>query len=701
MRKLTSTNSIEPSTTAATQPIRPWTESCFKRCAGNDARATGPRACGSACGASTVIWGPEKSTVTSPCAQSTYARKTSAAESDTRMMNPSSGIQSPLALEPGKKACEKSKIIWPTEAQPQGAPSLPDRFRYGVSCSRTNAACIVQEMSRPKLLVIGLDGASFDVLDPLMKSGLMPNLQTLVSAGARSELRTTFPPITAVAWSSFITGKNPGKHGIFEFVRRDTSSDREVAVNASFRQGDAIWDILGKAGQRVIVHNFPCTYPPHCVNGILISDFMTPRDRRDYTYPRELLEEIEARFGPYRLHLHQTYSRGNVGNVLDELFDELEYKALVAEYLMTENAWDAFFQYFWGTDRIQHELWHIIDESHPRYDRGEASQYKDRVYRYFTRVDEIVGRLAELAGKEAMVWIASDHGFGPVHTYCSFNIWMMKEGFLKVKRTPLSLLKRVMFNLGVTPELAFRILRSLPLGKLRPSRGVSSQPGASKALKALFLSSSDIDWTRTKAFSKGNYGQIYVNLMGRERHGSVDPSDYADVCDRIVERLRQIQDPGGSGAWLEQISLRSDIYEGPLVDNAPDVCFLPKDMRYLATGNADFTSNRFMVPAFGISGSHRMNGILIGSGGPIKRGFSASTSNILDVTPTLLYLSGQGIPEDMDGRLLTEMIEGDFILSHPILGSSGPTRDEREPVDLSAEENDEIIERLKALGYVG
>src|SRR5215470_2793630 len=145
-----------------------------------------------------------------------------------------------------------------------------------------------------KLLVIGLDGASFNVLDPLIDRGHLPNIANLISKGSRANLETTFPPITAVAWSSFMTGKNPGKHGIFEFVRRDKASDREVAVNASFRHGKAMWDLLGNAGQSVIVHNFPCTYPPRKVHGILISDFMTPRDRRDYTYPSELLDEIEA-----------------------------------------------------------------------------------------------------------------------------------------------------------------------------------------------------------------------------------------------------------------------------------------------------------------------------------------------------------------------------------------------------------------------
>ena len=162
---------------------------------------------------------------------------------------------------------------------------------------------------KKRLLVIGLDGASFNVLDPLIENGHLKNLAGLIAGGARADLETTFPPITAVAWSSFMTGKNPGKHGIFEFVRLDHDSRRELAVNASFRQGSAIWDLLSDAGERVVVHNFPCTYPPRKVNGLMIADFMTPRGRKDFTYPASLLSDLEARFGPYRLHLSQTYGK--------------------------------------------------------------------------------------------------------------------------------------------------------------------------------------------------------------------------------------------------------------------------------------------------------------------------------------------------------------------------------------------------------
>jgi predicted AlkP superfamily phosphohydrolase/phosphomutase len=550
-----------------------------------------------------------------------------------------------------------------------------------------------------KLLVIGLDGASFNVLDPLIEKGYLPNIATLIAGGARADLETTFPPITAVAWSSFMTGKNPGKHGIFEFVRRDRHSKRELAVNASFRQGRAIWDLLGDAGKRVIVHNFPCTYPPHEINGLMIADFMTPRGRRDFTYPASLLEEIEQKFGRYRLHLSRTYAEGNVDAVLDELFDELDYKATVTEYLMTRYDWDAFFQYFWGTDRIQHELWHIIDEDHPRHKKEEAETYRDRVYQYFRRVDEIVGRLIELAGEDPLVLIASDHGFGPVHKYCSLNLWMLQQGFLKLKSDAVTRTKRLMFKLGLTPEWAFTLTRKIPIA-LRPARGVSSQPGASKLLGKFFLSFNDVDWSRSVAFSKGNYGQIFVNLKGREPNGAVTEEDYESVRDSIIGRLESLRDPLTGERWVGQVFRREDIYSGPLVDDAPDIAFLPADMRHLPLGNADFTSNKFMVDAFGISGCHRMNGVMIARGHAIKPGANLEGARIYDMAPTLLYLMDQGVPDDMDGRVLGEAISEDHLNANPVRRSAQGESERPGEMEYSPEENADVIERLKGLGYI-
>ena len=551
-----------------------------------------------------------------------------------------------------------------------------------------------------KLLVIGLDGASFNVLDTLIEKGYLPNIARLIGGGARADLETTFPPITAVAWSSFMTGKNPGKHGIFEFVRREQHSKRELAVNASFRKGRAIWDLLSDAGKQVIVHNFPCTYPPHEINGFMIADFMTPRGRRDFTYPLALLTEIETEFGTYRLHLSQTYAEGNVDAVLDELFDELEYKAKVAEYLMKRYEWDAFFQYFWGTDRIQHELWHIIDEAHPRHNKQEARVYRDRVYQYFSRVDEIVGRLIELAGDDSLVLIASDHGFGPAHKYCSLNIWLLQEGFLKLKPDAITRLKKLMFSLGLTPELAFRLTRKIPAA-LRPARGVSSQPGASRLLGNFFLSFNDVDWNASVAFSKGNYGQIYVNLEGREPNGSVPEQEYNTVRDAIVSRLLELKDTQTGEPWVGQVFRREDLYSGPMVQDAPDIAFLPADMRHLPLGNADFTSNKFMVDAFGISGCHRMNGVMIANGQAIRPGSRLELASIYDMAPTLLYLLDQSVPEDMDGRVLLEAISEEHLHANPITLSAPSDTEQPSELEFSPEENVEMIERLKQLGYIG
>ena len=551
-----------------------------------------------------------------------------------------------------------------------------------------------------KLLVIGLDGASFNVLDTLIEKHYLPNIARLIAGGARADLQTTFPPITAVAWSSFMTGKNPGKHGIFEFVRREQHSKRELAVNASFRKGRAIWDLLSDAGKRVIVHNFPCTYPPHEINGLMIADFMTPRGRTDFTYPVGLLTEIEAGFGSYRLHLSQTYAEGNVDAVLDELFDELEYKANVAEYLMTRYEWDAFFQYFWGTDRIQHELWHIIDKDHPRHNQQEAELYRDRVYQYFNRVDEIVGRLIELAGDDSLVLIASDHGFGPAHKYCSLNIWLVQQGFLKLKSDAVTRVKTLMFSLGMTPELAFTLTRKIPAA-LRPARGVSSKPGASSLLGKIFLSFNDVDWNASVAFSKGNYGQIYVNLVGREPNGSVPEDKYNAVREAIISKLREFKDTQTGEPWVGQVFCREEIYSGPMVHDAPDIAFLPADMRQLPLGNADFTSNKFMVDAFGISGCHRMNGVMIARGQAIKPGSSLEVASIYDMAPTLLYLLDLSVPEDMDGRVLSEAISEEHRYAHPIRISAPNERDEPGELEFSPEENVEMIERLKQLGYIG
>jgi predicted AlkP superfamily phosphohydrolase/phosphomutase len=236
---------------------------------------------------------------------------------------------------------------------------------------------------------------------------------------------------------------------------------------------------------------------------------------------------------------------------------------------------------------------------------------------------------------------------------------------------------------------------------LRPARGASNEPGTSRLLSTFFLSFNDVDWSRTLAFSKGNYGQIYVNLKGREPHGVVEEKDYDSVCRRIVERLKALRDPLTGEAWAGEVFRREQVYEGPRVADAPDIAFLPRDMRYLPLGNADFTSNKFMVDAFGISGCHRMHGVMIGNAAAVKQAERLGAAHIYDVAPTLLYLMGEPVPGDMDGRVLTEIINEDYLFANRIDYSQANEPAQPNAMPYSDAENAEIIESLKNLGYIG
>ncbi|MBL8149774.1 MAG: alkaline phosphatase family protein [Blastocatellia bacterium] len=552
-----------------------------------------------------------------------------------------------------------------------------------------------------KVLIIGLDGMTFDFVDPLIEQGRLKTLSRLMSEGVRSPLETVFPPITSAAWTSFITGKNPGKHGILEFIQRRRGQNRETAANSTHRSGKALWDLFSEEGRRVVVTNFPVTYPPTRVNGFMISDFMTPKGRRDITHPPELLQELEAKFGSYKLYMTETYAKGNVDNVLTELFEELNYKSNVNCYMMKNYDWDLLVTHIWGTDRCQHELWHIIDPSHPKHDKEEARLYKERVYDYWDSVDREVERMIEAAGSDVAVFIASDHGFGPAHKYCAFNIWLLQEGFLKLKQDAMTRIKQMLFSMGVTPELAYKLSRNPLLKPLRPSRGVGTQKSKVGMLNKLFLSFNDVDWARTTAFSKGNYGQIFVNLKGREPEGSVDLADYEKVREKVIAKLRAIKDPKSGGNLIDPIYKREEIYSGEHFEEAPDISFLPKDMTYVSLGNMDFMSNKFMVNSFGNSGTHRLHGVFIAHAKEFNSSLRLPNARIVDAAPTILHLSGIAIPKDMDGRVLTEIFSKEFLTQHPVKIGDAAERGNTEDANFSDEESEEVRARLHELGYMG
>lgn len=552
-----------------------------------------------------------------------------------------------------------------------------------------------------KLLFIGLDGTTFDLLDPLMREIGMPNLEGIIKRGARAALETTVPPITPTAWVSMVTGKNPGKHGILEFLLRREGSMHDLPINQSLRDSAAIWDLLSQKGKKVIVTNMPVTYPPTPVNGIMISDFLTPRGKRDFAYPEDILRDIESKFGPYRLYITEVYAPGNIDKMLDQLFDELEYKTKVTEYLLKNYPWDFCANHIWSTDRCQHELWHIWDESHPMSNRREIDKHKDRVMKFWRTVDEAVGRMAGCIDDNTLLMMGSDHGFGPIHKFLCFNVWLLQEGLLVLKKSAMTQFKSLLFKLGFTPELGYRISMKVGLAKIRLAAGVTNRSQLFKLINGLMLSLQDVDWTRTVAYSKGNYGQIFINLKGREPHGCVTPgAEYERTCSRITEKLKGLVDPANGEKLIGQIWRREDLYTGKHVESAPDISFLPADMRNKPMGTLDLSSNRFITDVYGNSGDHRMNGLYIAAGPNIKPGTRLSKARIIDVAPSMLYLMGYEVPDDMDGEVLTEMISDEYQRANPIRTTTGTDRERDMEVEFSEEDSAEVRERLKSLGYL-
>jgi predicted AlkP superfamily phosphohydrolase/phosphomutase len=556
-----------------------------------------------------------------------------------------------------------------------------------------------------RVLFIGLDGSTFDLLDPLMERGLMPRLSAFIYDGVRGPLETTIPPITPTAWVSWMTGKNPGKHGVFEFLlrRRGSGALPDVPVSSRARDGLPFWDVLGQMGKRAIVTNVPCTYPPSIQNGLMVSDFLTPRGRRDFTSPASLLEEIESRFGPYQLYITEVYSKGNVDRILGQLFDELEYKTKVNRYLMDNYGWDIFATHYWGTDRFQHELWHLVDESHPFFDRNEHDAHIGRIYDYWQRVDATLGELFDAAGDDATVFMGSDHGFGPIKKFLCFNVWLLNTGLLVLKRDAMTRFKRALFRMGLTPDLAYRSAMKLGLAHLRLSVGVTNRSTLMKLANAMMLSLEDVDWTRTVAYSKGNYGQIYVNLKGRESNGIVEPgAEYERVMRELIEKLRRLTDPATGQALIGPIWRREDLYTGPHTDEAPDLQFLPQDMTNKPLGTLDLTSNKFITPVYGNSGDHRMHGIFIGRGPELRRGAEIEGARIIDYAPTILHSFGVEVPSDMDGQVLQEAFTDEYLAKNPVrISDSAALLESAGAGGMSDEESEEIRQRLRGLGYLG
>ncbi len=554
-----------------------------------------------------------------------------------------------------------------------------------------------------KVICIGLDGATFDLIKPFIAQGKLPTFKKLMARGAFSELRSTVPPVTASAWSSFMTGKNPGAHGLFDFMQRRDKSYDLAPVSALDRDGKPVWDLLGDAGKKVIVMNVPVTWPPQPVNGQLITGMLTPRNAENYTYPKELAAELKNAIGEYIIYSDEVYSKGRGEIFLNALKHSAEQRTRAAEYLMQKYPWDFFMLVFPETDTVSHGLWSAYDPTHHEHDPMQAAKFRDGILEIYQHIDSLIARLISNVQPPTSILLMSDHGHGPVRNFLYVNNYLAQRGYLKFKPNIASQAKRIAFQLGLTPRFVYNILLKLGLGKLR--RTLDKRRGGRGLLKRFFLSFADVDWSRTTAYSIGYIGEVHINLQGREPQGIVAPGEeYEQVRDDVINSLRELKlrperskaESKDGAPLVEHIWKKEEIYRGAHLPKAPDILFLPRNLETIAFGDFEFGSNRVIEKSFGVSSSHRMNGIFVASGAGIKNAGEFANASLIDLAPTILHLMGLPVPTDMDGRVLTEALEDLRAIEYGGTSEgSAATRD-----GYSEEEEKEVMERLADLGYI-
>lgn len=486
---------------------------------------------------------------------------------------------------------------------------------------------------RRRVLIVGLDGATFDVIAPLVEQGRLPVLARLMESGAWGELESTRPPLSPVAWSSFLTGKNPGRHGVFGFEEIAPSS-YDMRPVAAGRSGHAsLWRMANEQGRRVVALDIPFSYPPEPVNGWLIAGYGAPvGEGIDFTWPPSLRKELARRFGECEVAVPRMKAfppREAVFRKWDHILDN---RRRIADHLIREAGWDVFMIVLGVTDHMQHGAWTYFDPLHPDSQTIDAPLFREKMFEYYMKADSFVGRLLEAAGGDLHAIVVSDHGFGLTWRGQLTRRTLADAGWLRYRG---GLGRPLMDWLHTAYDRMPRLKRFL---HRRPAERAKLKRVAARA----------IDWPRTAAFPATMGWQVYVNRKGAFPSGIVEPGQpYDTLCAEIRRRLESAAAPNSSRRLIRRAWLRDEIYAGEATAAAPDLVVEYENLHGVAPPAE--------TAAWDLVGSHAMNGIFIGWGPEIAAGRIAG-ARIIDVAPTVLHLMGLMVPDDLDGRVLTEAL---------------------------------------------
>jgi len=531
-----------------------------------------------------------------------------------------------------------------------------------------------------RVLFIGLDGATYTVLDPLMRDGTMPFLRDFIAGGARAVLRSTPQPLTPPAWTSIMTGRTPGNHGIFDFMWPVYQDDKLFIkiVDSRDVKCETIWSLLSRLGRRVIALNFPVMFPARPVNGYSISGFTSWRHLRRGTYPPAFYDTLRTIPG---------VDRKELGMDLDQEKKSIqglqpaEYEAWINFHLRRERQWFEITRHlmerdpadltailFDGADRLQHIAWRLVS---PGLQPATPTPWEHAILslcrRYFADLDSYLAELVKRAGRDGLVVMASDHGFSTSDEIFHVNVFLAQRGYL-------------VWGSGAAEVDG--------TGQHLPQR-MSVQYGL-------------IDWARTKAycFAPSSNG-IYIRVSREPGQPGVPAGEYEAFRRRLIDELLTFGAPDG-GRVVTRVMTREEAFPGTESARAPDLTLVLRDHGFVSVLNAPSVLWRRDQPV----GGHHPEGVFLAAGPGIRAGVSVPPLDLVDVPAFLLHGMGLAVPADFEGRVPTEILTDEWLRDAPVrVGertrpvSGYPAGAPREE-DLADDEEAAVVSRLKDLGYV-
>jgi predicted AlkP superfamily phosphohydrolase/phosphomutase len=526
-----------------------------------------------------------------------------------------------------------------------------------------------------RIVVLALDSLTWDVVKPLLDDGVMPRLAAFLKRAHAGTLNSTIPPHTAAAWSTFLTGQEPGRHGVLDFIHYDPVKQRTAFQDSSATRPNSFLTRLSAAGISCGSIFLPRSYPPYPLqNGYMVSGFETPGTGVRFAEPPDLRDEILRSAPGMHFNFEDDWNRdpdpavfaANIDRAI-EAVDLLETLSLKCQ---RERPVRVQVSYLQAPDILFHKAWRWCDPI-----LGPADPFRRKqILRFFERVDLLVERVFGLNGAASpedrtLRVIVSDHGHGISSGRVFMNTLLQEWGWLT------------------------------PLGRLRR---------AAKKLETLALSQSErrarrweppIDWNSTRAYVShvAMYGFVYLNLKGREPQGIVPAQDFEKVRDDLIARFRAEKVPGSDTPLFPQVLKGEDVFERKAELNLPDLVVVPIDGYFPRKKLTRKAAVRSYPNAVG--GIHRTNGVFALEGPGVAPRFDiANVANISDLAPTLLAALGQPVPTAMTGTPLSAA----FAETLPIQRVEDDGTISQAPAAhvYSAEEEQAIEKRLSDLGYL-